>query len=140
MKKTIVLADRGRLRVLQVADDDLSGGPVHLQELTDKVANKIPDQIADVVTDQLGRFGKDSGERHGLETEMDRQYLVNLAQQIDEAVSGAIEDGGWILAAPQTILKQLEAKLSAASRGRLIKTVPGDLTKLPLKELEKRFI
>ena len=147
MKKTIVLADRARLRVLQVEQDELEGSPAHLREVTDQVANEIPEQISDVVTDQQGRFGNsgrgggaDSGERHGLESEMDRQFLTHLAEQIDATVPGLLDDGGWVLAAPQAILKQLEQKLSPVVRERLINTVPGDLTKVPLKDLEKRFI
>jgi hypothetical protein len=150
MKKLIVIADLGRLRVLRVREDDLAGGPTHLEELTDEVTKGSPERISDVVTDQQGRFasggpagqgaGGGAGDRHGLEAEMARQSLVGLAAQIDETVAAAADGGNWLLAAPQAILKQLEEKLSPASREHLHWRVPGDLTKLTLKALEKRFI
>ena len=151
MKKLIVIADLGRLRVLRVREDDLAGGPIHLEELTDEVAKGSPERISDVVTDQQGRFGggggpsgrgpgATAGERHGLESEMERQSIVGLAGQIDAAVAGAADGGNWVLVAPQPILKQLEEKLSPASRVHLHQRVAGDLTKQTLKALEKRFI
>jgi hypothetical protein len=150
MKKLFILADLGRVRVLESKQDsELAGGRRHLAEVTSAAFERPTQSLGEVVTDQAGRFGQGGpagsaggmsyGEEHELENERERQALVAIAGHIDRvaAEAGPIT---IVLAAPKSVLKRLEAALADATRQSIRETIPADLTKESLKDLEDRFV
>lgn len=105
--------------------------------------------LREVVTDQAGRFGKSAplgqksgasyGEEHNLKSEIESKALHQVADTIGKLVA---ERGcpAWQLFAPSEIMPSLLQALPAATRETLTKAEKGDLTKLPLSELEKRLL
>lgn len=150
MKTLYVLADLGRVRAIELTrDSELAGGRRHLAELPSAAWEQARPPLGETVTDQAGRFaqgqmtglagGMSYGEEHELEAEEERRAIEAVAVHIDGVVAGAGHPG-WILAAPKSILKTLEAALSDASRRAIRETVAADLTKTPLSDLEERFL
>jgi len=150
MKKLFILADLGRVRVVESKrDSELAGGRQHLAEMAEGAFDRITEPLSEVVTDQAGRFsqgqmagaagGMSYGEEHELENEMERQAIAAVAAHIDRVVAAA-GPVGCVLAAPKSILNRLEAKLSAATRSSIRETIPADLTKATLRDLEGRFL
>lgn len=121
----------------------------HLHEHSNQSLADNVTAVAEVATDQAGRFNRgnhaareealSAGEPHNLETELERRALSRLAGGIEELLSSQGHPQ-WILAAPQTILARLERELSRPARGRLARSVAADLTKEPIPRLEKRFL
>jgi hypothetical protein len=150
MEKLIVIANLGRVRPVKFrsAGEDPQQ-KAHLFEEPGGIVEMRPETISAVVTDQAGRFsqsgpvglrgGMSYGEEHNLKSELDKQALARVAGKIGEIVI-AEANPAWRLVAPQTILPALIKALPAAARKSLAETVPGDLTSLPLPELEKRFL
>lgn len=150
MEKLIVIANLGRVRPVKFreAGDD-PRDKAHLVEVAGSMVEMRPDSIGDVVTDQAGRTtqsgavdrrgGMSYGEEHNLKSELEKQALERIAAKIGEIVA-AEGHPAWKLVAPQTILTSLTEALPAAVRKALTDTVAGDLTSLPLPELEKRFL
>ncbi len=149
MEKLIVIASLGRVRPLKfqkTGDDPLQ--PSHLVEEPNRMVEMKREHVGALVTDQAGRFGQSAppgrkagmsyGEGHNLETELESQTLHRVADTIAEIVA---QEGhpAWCLVAPQEIMRSLEQALPAAVRDCLARTETGDLTKLPLMELEKRL-
>lgn len=150
MEKLIVIANLGRVRPLkfrEAGDDPRQKG--HLVEEPGSTVEMRPEAIHEVVTDQAGRFsqggppgrkaGMSFGEELNLEAELEKQALQRIAGKIGEIVA-AEGYPAWRLVIPQTILASLLEALPEAARKALSDTVAGDLTKLPLAELEKRFL
>ncbi len=150
MEKLIVIANLGRVRPLKFRE--AGNDPQQKEHLVEEAGTTLemrPEAIHEVVTDQAGRFGqggpagrKDGmsyGEEHNLEAELEKQALQRIAGKIGEIVA-AEGYPAWRLVFPQTILPSLLEVLPAAARKTLAETVTGDLTKLPLAELEKRFL
>ncbi len=150
MEKLVIIANLGRVRTLTfraAGDDPLQ--KAHLVEAPGSTIDMRPQPIHAVVTDQAGRFsegaavdrkgGMSYGEELNLETELEKQALERIAKKVGEIVA---EEGypAWRLAIPQVILPSFLKALPAAARKALGETVTGDLTKLPLPELEKRFL
>lgn len=150
MEKLIVIANLGRVRSVKFreAGDD-PRDKAHLVEIAGSLVEMRQETISDVVTDQAGRTsqsgavarrgGMSYGEEHHLKSELEKQALERIAAKIGEIVA-AEGNPAWKLVAPQTILTSLTQALPAAARKSLADTVAGDLTSLPLPELEKRFL
>lgn len=150
MKKLIVIANLGRVRPVKYkpAGDDPQDR-AHLFEDPGSTVELRPKLIHEVVTDQAGRFrqggppnrqgGASVGEEHHLKTELEHQALERIAESIGDIVAAAGYPA-WRLVFPRENLPSLLKALPAAAALALSDTVPGDLTKLPLAELEKRFI
>lgn len=150
MEKLIVIANLGRVRPVKFrsAGED-PRERAHLVEVPGACVEMRPDTIGGVVTDQAGRAtqsgpvgmksGMSYGEEHNLKTELDKQALGRIATTISGIVA-AEGNPGWHLVAPPTILPSLVETLPAAARKSLASTTAGDLTSLPLAELEKRFL
>ena len=150
MEKLIVIANLGRIRPVKfrAAGDD-PREKAHLVEVPGSLVEMRPETISDVVTDQAGRTsqsgavdrrgGMSYGEEHNLKSELEKQALERIAAKIGEIVA-AEGNPAWKLVAPQTILTALTESLPAAVRKSLADSVAGDLTSLPLPELEKRFL
>jgi hypothetical protein len=150
MKKLIVIANLGRIRPVKFkpAGDDPQD-QAHLFEEPGSTLEIRPKSIQEVVTDQAGRFrqsgangrqgGATSGEEHHLKSELEHQALERVAEHIGTIVAAAGYPA-WQLVFPQENLPSLLKVLPAEAARVLADTVPGDLTKLPLAELEKRFL
>jgi hypothetical protein len=150
MKKLIIAANLGNVRVLkyrEAGEDPID--QEHLVEATAESAKEHVSSIHETVTDQSGRFGRGGpvgfqtgmsyGEEHELKATLEKAALKKIASRIDSILS-AEDQPQWALAAPRTILAALEKNLSATARKTLTSTVGADLTRCPLKEMEKRFL
>lgn len=150
MKKLIIAANMGKIRVLKYhqAGDDPCEQDHLLEEHVETGKNRVT-SIQEAVTDQAGRFAQGSpagmetgmsyGEEHHLKSELDRTALKNTVSRIESILE---EEGNpdWILAAPQPILGKLVDALPSAARGKLSNSVGADLTRVPLEEMEERFL
>jgi Protein required for attachment to host cells len=150
MENLIVIASLGRVRPVKFRE--AGNDPrekAHLVEVAGSVVEMRPQSISAVVTDQAGRAtqsgpvdrkgGMSYGEEHNLKSELEKQALERIAAKIGEIVA-AEGNPPWRLVAPQTILPAMVEALPAVARKSLSDTVAGDLTNLPLPELEKRFL
>lgn len=150
MEKLIIIANLGRVRPVKFrsAGED-PRQKAHLVEVPSEIVEMRPEPISAVVTDQAGRStrsgpvglrgGMSYGEEHNLKTELEKQALERVAKKIGEIVT-AEGNPAWRLVAPPTIMPSLVKTLSASAQKSLAETVTGDLTNLPLPELEKRFL
>ena len=150
MKKLIVIANLGRIRPVKFkpAGDDPQD-QAHLFEDPGSTLEIRPQAIHEVVTDQAGRFrqsgppnrqgGTSGGEEHHLKSELEHQALERIAGKIGDIVAAAGYPA-WRLVFPQENLPSLLKALPAEASRALADTTPGDFTKLPLAELEKRFL
>lgn len=150
MENLIIIANLGRVRALKFREPGLDPQEqAHFDEETGSPFEMRPELIADVVTDQAGRFpqsgpadqlaGMSYGEEHELEAELENRALNRIAGKIDEIVA-AEGYPPWRLMATQDLLPRLKKTLSAAARESLVRTESGDLTKMPLAELEARLL
>ncbi len=150
MKKLIIAVNLGKVRVLkfrEAGEDPME--QAHLIEDPDAITEIHVEKILEAVTDQAGRFGRGApvgyetgmsyGEEHNLEREMERGSLRRIATQIGNILKRE-DHPAWILAAPQSILAQLEQALPASARKTLISAVGADLTQCCLQEMELRFL
>lgn len=150
MQKLLILANSGRVRFLvfkQSGDDPLE--KAHLLEGPGSPVEMRPAAIHGTVTDHAGRFrqggtagqpgGMSYGEEYELEEQLETEALKRVAAKIDEIVSVAGYPS-WQLVAPPTLLPGLRETLPPATLKALAHSETGDLTKLPLADLEKRFL
>lgn len=150
MEKLIVVASLGCVRPLefQESGDD----PVEQDHLIEEAGRMIEikhENLSAVVSDQSGRFtqsaplgrntGMSYGEDHNLETEREKHALNYVASEIGKIVA-AEAPPAWRLIAPKELLPSLSQALPPTARQSLATTEAGDLTKLPIKELEKRIL
>lgn len=150
MEKLIVIANLGRVRPVKfkpAGDDPLE--EAHLLEEPGSTVEMRPQSIHQAVTDSAGRFpqggpvdrlaGMSYGEEHHLEAELETQALERVAAKIGEIVACAGYPV-WRLVIPQEIMPALLRALPPAAYKALGGVVAGDLTKIPLVDLEKRFL
>jgi hypothetical protein len=150
MENLIVIANLGRVRPVKfkpAGDDPLE--EAHLLEEPGSTVEMRPHSIHQAVTDSAGRFpqggpadrltGMSYGEEHHLEAELKTQALERVAAKIGEIVACAGYPK-WRLVIPQEIMPALLKALSPAAHKTLGGVVAGDLTKIPLADLEKRFL
>ena len=150
MQELIIITDLGRLRVFTFrprGDDPREKD--HLLEQSSKTFEGVGEPLREKVEDQGGQFGRagvagaeggmSSGEEHNLESELERQALQRVVDAVAEAVEAA-GSPGWLLVAPQAILKRLTEALPPAARKALADTISADLTKVPVAKLEARFL
>jgi hypothetical protein len=150
MEKLIVIANLGRVRPVKFkpAGED-PADKAHLSEDPGGSADLKPKSITEVVTDTAGRFrqsgrhdrlgGMSYGEEHHLKAELEHQALERVAGKIGDVVAAAGYPA-WRLIIPPEIRPSLLKALPAAVFRALSKVMAGDLTRLPLAELEKRLI
>jgi hypothetical protein len=150
MEKLIMLANLGRVRALKFREPGMD--PIEKAHFDEEPGSPIemrPEMINDVVTDKSGRFpqsgpvdqlaGMSYGEEHELEAELENRALERIAAKIGDIVA-AEGYPAWRLMATQEILPRLQAALPAAARQKLARVETGDLTRVPLAELEKRLL
>ncbi|MEO7101441.1 MAG: host attachment protein [Luteolibacter sp.] len=150
MEKLIIVANLGRVRPIKfkpAGDDPID--QAHLVEVPGSTVEMRPQAIHEVVTDQAGRAsqsgpsdrkcGMSYGEEHHLEAELETQALERIAEKIAEIVA---DEGhpAWRLVIPPEIAPRMIQALPPAVSQALSDVIYGDLTKLPLAELEKRFL
>jgi len=150
MEKLIIIANLGRVRPVKFkpAGDD-PADKAHLFEDPQDTVDLRPKSITEVVTDRTGRFrqsgtqdhsgGMSYGEDHHLKADLEHQALERVAGKIGDIVAAAGYPA-WRLVIPQEIRPGLLKVLPAAAAHVLSDVVAGDLTKLPLSALEKRFL
>jgi hypothetical protein len=150
MQKLLVLVNSGRVRFLVFKESgDDPQEKAHLLEGPGSPVEMRPASIHETVTDRAGRFsqggaaGRPAGMSHGdeyeLEEQLETEALKRVATKIDEIVSVAGYPA-WQLVAPATMLSAVREALPDATRRVLAHSETGDLTKLPLSDLEKRFL
>ncbi len=144
--RLLILTDLGTVRVLSFKKpgDDPASRP-HLAELSEEDLG--PPRGAET-TDNPGKFGRGYAAGNGeamshaetkLDIEVEKRAIGQVAEEICEVVA-KLGCRSFTLAAPQEHLKRLEAEMSADCREKLHDSVGADLTKSPLKDLEKRFL
>ena len=150
MQKLIVIANLGRVRPVKFkpAGEDPQD-KAHLREVPGSSVELKPQSITEVVTDRVGRFrqsgphdrlgGNSYGEEHHLKAELENQALERVAGTIGDIVAAAGYPA-WRLVFPQELLPSLRRALPTAVALALSQVEAGDLTKLPLAQLEKRFL
>jgi hypothetical protein len=144
--RLLILTDLGMVRVLNFkeAGDDPKDR-AHLKELS---ANELGTPRGAATTDSPGKFNRGSAAGSGeamshaetkLDVEVEKRAIAQVAKEICEVVA-KLRCRSFVLAAPQEHLKRLESEMDAACRGKLAESLGADLTKAPLKDLEKRFL
>lgn len=150
VEKLIIIASLGRVRTLEfrgLGDDP--NQQEHLVEKPDRLVEMKIENLGAVVSDQSGRFSQNAPagrrvgmsypEDHNLESEREKQVLNSIGREIGKIVA-AEGNPAWELVAPKEILPRLSRILPARARDSLVRTETGDLTKLSIKELEKRLL
>lgn len=149
METLIVFANQGKVRPVKLHEAGLDPREkAHLQEIREASMEQQTEAIGEVVTDSAGKFpssgpiGHDvmaQGEQHNLETELKTRNLDRVARQISRVVE---REGNplWRLVAPAEILPAIEESLAPQARERLSRTETADLTKLPIADLEQRYL
>jgi hypothetical protein len=149
METLIVFANQGKVRPVKLQEAGLDPQEkAHLHEIRDAAMQQETEAVSEVVTDSAGKFpssgpiGHDvmaQGEQHNLETEMKARNLERVADQISRVVA---REGNplWRLVAPAEILPAIEGSLAPGARDRLSHTETADLTKVPIADLEQRYL
>jgi hypothetical protein len=144
MKRLVIVADLGRLRMFRVVRDRRGHRARNLMEV--KVPQPVGEgrSVYEKVTDQAGRFprgggGMAYGEAHEMEAEQERKKVRALRREI-EALLEAEECDSWNLAVPASIRSMLLGGMPLQVLERLTRVVDADLTKLPLEKLRERFV
>jgi len=150
MEKLIVIANLGRVRPVKFkpAGED-PADKAHLFEDPHSGMDLKPKSITQVVTDTVGRFrqsgrhdrlgGMSYGEENHLKADLEHQSLERVATKIGDVVA-AENYPAWQLVIPQELRPSLLKALPAAVLRALSRVMAGDLTKLPLAELERRLL
>jgi hypothetical protein len=143
MEALIVIANLGRIRPVKYrpAGDDPREKPHIVEMPEDNVEMKVA-SVSEIVTDQAGRnnqSGPNPGQENHLKLEVERDAIERIASRISEIVA-AEGNLAWRLVAPPTILPALQDALKPAARKAMAHAEPGDLTRMPLPDLEKRFL
>lgn len=144
--RLLILTDLGMVRVLNFkeAGDD-PRDRAHLIELSE---NELGPPRGAVTTDGPGKFNRGSAAGTGeamshaetkLDVEVEKRAIAQVASEIC-AVIANLGCNSFVLAAPQEHLKRLETEMDANCREKLQESMGADLTKSPLKDLEKRFL
>lgn len=144
MKRLVIVADLGRLRMFRVVREGRGHRSRKLTEV--KVPQPAPGgrSVHENVTDQAGRFprggsGMARGEAHELEAEQERRKVGALRGEI-EALLEAEGCDSWNLAVPPSIRSRLLGGMSLQVLERLTRVVDADLTKWPLEKVWERFV
>lgn len=150
MVELVIVASLGRIRRLRFEEnlDDPIRKP-HLVEDPEGIIDLHIDKRGEIVSDQSGRFsqkaspgqdgGMSIGEGRNLEKELERKATRRVAEIIEKFVANAGYPR-WRLIAPGTILHSLLDDLAESTRNKISNTESADLTKLPIRELEKRLL
>jgi len=110
-------------------------------ELLDEWQTEVSEHLSEELTDQFGQYRKgpsemSDGEAHNLELEQRHRAAKKIAKQID-ALTSDVE--GWYFAAPREINQELLDEMDRATRQKLEKNVPADLTRVTPAQIIKHF-
>ncbi len=146
----IVVVSKGELKLYEAkprtleAEAGLKEYEVKLDLIRDEDYIAAHKKISESVSDEAGRFknageahGVSVGEDHNLEEEIENRLLRLTAEDIDAIA--AESNAKIFLTVPETVEKELMALLDAATREKIIKTVPKDLIKTDKEELLERI-
>ncbi len=146
LDRLLILTDLGTVRVLKFTEaGDNPKDFAHLVELSEEEL-ELP--VGAVTTDGPGKFnggsaaGKGEAMSHGetkLDIEIEKRAVEQVAKEICEIVAN-MGYSSFVLSAPQEHLKRLKENMEPSCREKLNDSVSVDLTKISLKELEKRFL
>jgi hypothetical protein len=145
MKKVIVAADLGHFRAYSVTKDKWESPRVELIESYD--STEAHGKLSDKYSDANGRFGMmggkkgaacGNGEPHNVRLEAEKRMTKLIAKDINALINkeGA---GGWYLAAPEGINRQIVECLEPSVKGKLSKNIGEDLTKTKKSEILSHF-
>jgi hypothetical protein len=150
MENLIIIASLSCVRTICcLRAEEGSGARDHLvEDLGHSTLIKRVKQ-SEVVSDQSGRFsqnapqGRQTGMSYGERTHLEEELEQQALQQVSERIIKVVSQAGcprWTLFYPQVHLDELLRGLPSAVRECLIDSHGGDLTKLPLAELEQRIL
>jgi len=140
----VIVANQGELKVFKI----------NKYERTIKGENKVDynletlnaldyidshKKLQDVVTDQAGRFGDNTGEEHELQNERKKRVLKEIAEDIDN-INTKLKPTRVFLSFTKEYMPKLLDELSHESREVLIKTIPLDLVKTPQDKILEYFL
>ncbi len=143
----IVVADRGSLKAYKVNETPNRGPSLQMVKAFD--ITDAHGRYNEKLTDQAGRFpsapGANGGhhmnamaERQGIESEIDRRILKDLAENIGRIVEDE-KPQGWSFAAPSAIHAAIVDLIPAAARNRIVEHVHSDLVKIEPSKLSSHF-
>jgi hypothetical protein len=145
MKNVIVAADLGHFRAYRVTKVKWESPRVELIESYD--STEAHGKLSDKYSDANGRFGlmggkngsaSGNGESHNVKREAERRVTRLLAKDINTLITR--EGGGrWYLAAPEEINRQIVESLDPLVKGKLLKNISEDLTKIKKSEILSHF-
>ena len=96
-------------------------------------------KLQDIVTDQAGRFGDNTGEEHELENERKKKVLKEIAEDID-SINTRLKPTRVFLSFTKEYMPKLLDELSNESKEVLMKTIPLDLVKTPQDKILEYFL
>jgi len=96
-------------------------------------------KLQDIVTDQAGRFGDNTGEEHELENERKKKVLKEIAEDID-SINTKLKPTSVFLSFTKEYMPKLLDELSKESKEVLMKTIPLDLVKTPQDKILEYFL
>jgi len=134
-KKLVIVANLGRLKVYRVAKAAPGRGQ-KLDLVEDINFINAHTRFRDMVTDQAGRYGIDTGnaylksdyEAQGAKREIQRRSVREVAEEIDRVLDEE-EPEGWYLAAAPEHHDAILAEIRPDHRERLVWSVYADLVK-----------
>lgn len=149
MPRLLISANLGHMRVFSHSqpDDDPQRQP-HWIELPEDYWHQTILPLREQVSDQAGRFSQgqaahhDTGMSIGEEHQLSHHLNVEAQQHLIMAIERVLADHGhpaWILAAPKTIIHVILQHLIPHSRNALVKQVVADLSRCPVRDLEKHI-
>ncbi|MBE0695194.1 MAG: host attachment protein [Aquamicrobium sp.] len=135
----VLVADGARARIVRDLGMD-AGAEDRLDDLVYEIDHK---QLREIMADKPGRgFASEGARRSAMEYRSDpvqEQEVEFAGMLLDELERrhAADEFGRLAIVAEPRMLGTLRQKLPAALRQAVVKEVPKDLTKLPVKELRE---
>jgi hypothetical protein len=145
MKKVIIAADLGHFRAYSVTKDKWESPRVELIESYD--STEAHGKLSEKYSDASGRFGMmggkkgaacGNGESHNVRLEAEKRMTKLIAKDINALIRRE-GNGGWYLAAPEEINKQIVECLDPSIRSKLSKNISEDLTKTRKSEILGHF-
>jgi hypothetical protein len=146
--RLVIVADLGRLRVFKQVQGATDSKP-HLEMLDEFTPASARVKLSEQLTDMAGRFPKgqglaqgsgemSAGERHTMETELQRRLMKLLADKINSRLE-LPEVENCYLAASGEISNDLLAQLTPKARSKVQKSIPRNLSKIDPNDLLQHF-
>jgi len=145
MRRIIVVADLGHVKVYEMIRDPIEGQRIELKKSYDIV--DAHGRMGERLSDEAGRFAmrggkkgiKGYGEPHNIELESRKKLIKQISSDINEFIKDA-KPSGWYLAASKGINNQILNNLEPSVKGLLKKNIVADLTKRHKSEILEYFM